>query len=183
MVGFKRGREVTVRDLIRESEPVRVDEQAGSETLGLWDCVFARVVRVGRTTCFTGAVLHFPRELAQRCLERLGGIARDLRKEIRKAAKKLGEGREASEVEARDFLLQSPKAGVFIFRRPIFETSDLAEESDVPRATARRILRVLRDQAMLEELAPPQGSRPAVLCFRELIETVERPSEFGEDPD
>ena len=113
VVGFKRGREVTVRDLIRESEPVRVDEQAGSETLGLWDCVFARVVRVGRTTCFTGAVLHFPRELAQRCLERLGGIARDLRKEIRKAAKKLGEGREASEAEAHDFLLQSPKAGVF----------------------------------------------------------------------
>ena len=71
----------------------------------------------------------------------------------------------------------------FIFRRPIFETSDLAEESDVPRATARRILRVLRDQTMLEELAPPQGSRPAVLCFRELIEIVERPSEFGEDPD
>ena len=109
VVGFKRGREVTVRDLIRESEPVRVDEQAGSETLGLWDCVFARVVRVGRTTCFTGAVLHFPRELAQRCLERLGGIARDLRKEIRKAAKKLGEDQEASEAEARDFLLQSPK--------------------------------------------------------------------------
>ncbi len=113
VVSFKRGRELTLRDLIRESEPVRVDEQAGSETLGLWDCVFARVVRVGRTTCFTGAVLHFPRELAQHCLERLGGIARDLEKEFRKAAKKLGEDREPSEADARDFLLESPKAGVF----------------------------------------------------------------------
>ena len=113
VVDFKRGRELAVRDLIRESEPVRVDEQAGSETLGLWDCVFARVVRVGRTRCFTGAVLHFPRELAQHCIGRLGGVARGLQKEIRKAAKKLGEDQEASEAEARDFLLQSPKAGVF----------------------------------------------------------------------
>lgn len=113
VVSFKRGRELTVRDLIRESEPVRVDEKAGSETLGLWDCVFARVVRLGRTRCFTGAVLHFPRELAQHCIARLGGIAKDLQKEIQKAAKKLGEDREASEAEARDFLLQSPKAGVF----------------------------------------------------------------------
>ena len=113
VVDFKRGRELTVRDLIRESEPVRVDEQAGSETLGLWDCVFARVVRVGRTTCFTGAVLHFPRELAQHCIGRLGGVAKGLQKEIQKAAKKLGEDPEASEAEARDFLLQSPKACVY----------------------------------------------------------------------
>ena len=70
----------------------------------------------------------------------------------------------------------------FMFHRPVFEASDLAAESDVPRATARRILRVLRDQKMLEELAPAQGSRPAVLWFRELIEIVERPSEFGDGP-
>ena len=70
----------------------------------------------------------------------------------------------------------------FMFRRPVFEASDLAAESEIPRATARRILRVLRDQKMLEELAPAQGSRPAVLWFRELIEIVERPSEFGDGP-
>ena len=70
----------------------------------------------------------------------------------------------------------------FMFQRPVFEASDLAAESEVPKPTARRILRVLRDQQMLEELAPAQGSRPAVLWFRELIEIVERPSEFGDGP-
>lgn len=69
----------------------------------------------------------------------------------------------------------------FMFQRPVFEASDLAAESEVPKPTARRILRVLRDQKMLEDLAPAQGRRPAVLWFRELIEIVERPSEFGDD--
>ena len=70
----------------------------------------------------------------------------------------------------------------FMFRRPVFETPDLAEESGVPRATARRILRLLRDRGMLEEVAPASGRLPAVLCFSELIEIVERPSEFGDGP-
>ncbi len=67
----------------------------------------------------------------------------------------------------------------FIFRQPVFRTSDFAAGSEVPKPTAMRILRVLRDQGMLDELRPPRGRRPATLWFPALIEIAERPSDFG----
>ena len=67
----------------------------------------------------------------------------------------------------------------FMFDRPVFRTSDFVAKSGVPRPTALRILRVLRDQGMLRELIPSGGRRPATLWFPELIEIAERPSDFG----
>ena len=66
----------------------------------------------------------------------------------------------------------------FMFDQPVFRTSDLAARSGVPRPTALRILRVLRDRGMLRELAPSRGRHPAILAFGELIEIAESPSSY-----
>ena len=68
----------------------------------------------------------------------------------------------------------------FMFDQPVFRTSDFAARSGVPRPTALRILRVLKDHGMLRELRPPRGRRPATLWFPDLIEIVERPWDFGD---
>ena len=70
----------------------------------------------------------------------------------------------------------------FIFDQPAFRTSDVPAKSGVPKPTAMRILRVLRDRGMLEEIREARGRRPAILWFPDLIRIVERPSDFGSDP-
>lgn len=66
----------------------------------------------------------------------------------------------------------------FMFDQPVFRTSDFAAGSGVPRPTALRILRVLRDRRMLRELAPARGRHAAILAFGELIEIAESPSSY-----
>ena len=67
----------------------------------------------------------------------------------------------------------------FLFDQPVFRTRDFAARSGIPKPTALRILRVLKDHGMLRELVARRGRRPATLWFPELIEIVERPSDFG----
>ena len=111
--GLDPGRSLTVRDLLRGGDPVRVDERLGSESLAQWDCMVARIVRVGRSRCFTAAVLHFPRELAEDCARKFGLLAKDLRKRFRAAAKKEGRSEEITDDGLRDFLLESPHVAPF----------------------------------------------------------------------
>ena len=111
--GLDPGRSLTVRDLLRGGDPVRVDEQLGSESLAQWDCLVARIVRVGHSRCFTAAVLHFPRELAEDCARKFGLLAKDLRKRFRAAAKKEGRSEEVTDDDLRAFLLESPQASPF----------------------------------------------------------------------
>ena len=66
----------------------------------------------------------------------------------------------------------------FLFEHPVFHTTRLPPGSGVPKPTAMRILRVLRDHGMLRELRPAHGRRPALLWFPELIEIAEQPSVF-----
>ena len=70
----------------------------------------------------------------------------------------------------------------YFFQRPVFRTSDFYRRSGVPKPTAMRFLRLLRDRDMLGELVPSKGRRPAVLWFPELMELVERLSDFGDGP-
>ena len=70
----------------------------------------------------------------------------------------------------------------FLFRRPVFQTSDFAARSGIPKPTAQRILRVFRDRGVLLELLPAGGRRAAVLSFPELIGIAERPSDFAASP-
>lgn len=61
----------------------------------------------------------------------------------------------------------------WMFAQPIFKTSDFVETADIPRPTANRILRVLRDEGMLLEVRAASGRRAAVLAFSELLNIAE----------
>lgn len=66
----------------------------------------------------------------------------------------------------------------WMFARPIFKTSDFAETADIPRPTANRILRLVRDEGLLTELQPASGRRAAILAFAELLNIAEGRSVF-----
>jgi Fic family protein len=61
----------------------------------------------------------------------------------------------------------------WFFERPIFRTSDFVATAGIPKPTANRILRVVRDEGLLRELRPSSGRRPAVLCFSALLNIAE----------
>jgi len=60
-----------------------------------------------------------------------------------------------------------------MFARPIFRTSDFVATVDIPRPTANKILRVVRDGGLLQEMRPSSGRRAAVLAFGELLNIAE----------
>ena len=61
----------------------------------------------------------------------------------------------------------------WMFKRPIFRSSDFRDAADIPAPTATRILRVCRDNGILRELRPGSGRRAAVMCFPELLNIAE----------
>jgi Fic family protein len=61
----------------------------------------------------------------------------------------------------------------WMFARPIIKTSDFVETAEIPRPTANRILKVVRDEGLLQELRPASGRRAAVLTFSELLNIAE----------
>lgn len=64
-----------------------------------------------------------------------------------------------------------------IFNKPVFRTSDLAEqlnrEFGIHEKTSPALLRQLRDGGILRELQAGSGRRPATLCFPRLINLAE----------
>jgi len=56
-----------------------------------------------------------------------------------------------------------------IFSRPIFRPVDFIEYSEIPKESAKRILRELTNASVLEVLRERQGRRPAVYVFPQLI--------------
>ena len=66
----------------------------------------------------------------------------------------------------------------WFFLRPIFKTSDFTASAGVPKPTAGRILRVVRDEGVLVELRPARGQLPAVLAFSELLNLAEGTEAF-----
>jgi len=61
----------------------------------------------------------------------------------------------------------------WMFSRPIFKSSDFVESADIPRPTATRILRIVRDNGLLREVRPAAGRRAAVFAFSELLNLAE----------
>lgn len=66
----------------------------------------------------------------------------------------------------------------WFFSRPIFKTSDFVASADIPKPTANRIVRVVRDNGLLSELRPGSGRRAAILVFPELLNIAEGRSVF-----
>jgi len=61
----------------------------------------------------------------------------------------------------------------FLFRRPVFETSEFTSQKNIPTPTAHRILKLLRDKGVFKVLRESSGRRPGILAFRELLNIVE----------
>ncbi len=61
----------------------------------------------------------------------------------------------------------------WFFGTPIFNTSNFTKNCGIPEPTARRILKISREQGLLKYLREPAGSRPGVLMFTELLSTAE----------
>lgn len=61
----------------------------------------------------------------------------------------------------------------WFFSRPIFVASDFVTQADIPEPTAKRILRLVRDNGLLREIRASSGRRPAVLAFPELLNICE----------
>jgi Fic family protein len=66
----------------------------------------------------------------------------------------------------------------WFFNRPIFKTSDFVASVGIPRGTANRIVRIVRDAGLLRELRTGSGRRPAILIFPELLNIAEGRSVF-----
>lgn len=61
----------------------------------------------------------------------------------------------------------------FLFNYPIFASTHFVEESRIPRPTALRFLRVLRNKEILRTLREGSGPSPAVYVFAELLNIAE----------
>lgn len=61
----------------------------------------------------------------------------------------------------------------WIFQRPIFKTPDFIAPAQIPPATARKIIRDLRDNGLLRELLHASGRTPATFVFSELLNIAE----------
>ena len=59
------------------------------------------------------------------------------------------------------------------FQRPIFKTSDFIANAGIPKPTATRILRTIKDEGIFKELRPASGRQAAVLAFAELLNIAE----------
>ena len=65
------------------------------------------------------------------------------------------------------------KALDFLFTRPMFQAPAFTSESDIPRATANRILKILRDNGLIRVIRPAGGQKSSVFAFRELLNIAE----------
>lgn len=61
----------------------------------------------------------------------------------------------------------------WFFTMPIFTTSHFVTSAEIPKPTASRIVRLVRDHGLLRELRPSRGRRPAILAFSELLNIAE----------
>ena len=61
----------------------------------------------------------------------------------------------------------------WFFSRPIFIASDFVAQAGIPEPTARRILRLVRENGLLRDVRPASGQRPAVMAFPELLNICE----------
>ena len=61
----------------------------------------------------------------------------------------------------------------WFFSRPIFRSSDFMVSSGIPKPTANRIVRLCRDNGLLQTLRQGSGRRSSILQFSELVSIAE----------
>ncbi len=61
----------------------------------------------------------------------------------------------------------------WIFKHPIFKSTDFVRQANIPQATARRILKRLRDNGICTTMVEPRGQQAAILAFPALLNLTE----------
>jgi len=61
----------------------------------------------------------------------------------------------------------------WLFSQPVFQNIKFINEVKIPRPTAQRIIRILKNNKILYELRPAQGRQSSVLAFPQLITIVQ----------
>lgn len=61
----------------------------------------------------------------------------------------------------------------WIFQNPIFRSNDFAARSEIPDATARRVLNALVDHEVLSVFRVGTGRRPAIFVFQDVLDVAE----------
>ena len=181
------GRYVTVRDLIFGGDVVRVDDKFGSKGAAPWDRVAARVVAVHGKNRFTGAVLHFRREVSQRLLKAFESLARDLERGMRDDAREQQQATAPVTREmAREVMVRTPIFARTLSQLWVFDatmqaqapapelrnTDDEAILDDHYRRTLDDPLPML-DGKTLREAARTRTGRPQVIDWLKELENIE----------
>lgn len=163
------GRSVTVRDLVRETDPVKVPHADLSEGMALWGCFVGRLVGADRARRFSASLLPFSRELARTTTEDVIAITKNLPKLLRRDARKRGEKVDISDLDAREFWLQSPMGPAFFTR--VFVTWRLHREEVGPGALSNT-----DDEAFVPSTVrfPVTGSVPEVAAALDAVPEFDR---------
>ena len=90
VVDLDPGHSMTVKDMILGGNPITLEEKLGSETAALWDRIAGRIVTVNKKVYFTGSLLLFPHEVADKVLASIDGMAKKFKKKLHRKAKKQG---------------------------------------------------------------------------------------------
>jgi len=82
------GRHCDLRDLIRGGNTFRVHERMGTQNLVRWDRLAARVLSLNGKTVFSGGILPYPREAAEKLLKLLTDSRKQFDKQLVQEAEK-----------------------------------------------------------------------------------------------
>ncbi len=66
----------------------------------------------------------------------------------------------------------------FLFKRPIFNSTRFTSDAGIPESSAKRILKILRNEGLLKTIRESSGRKPALLLFVELMNIAEGHSAF-----
>ncbi|MCF6226841.1 MAG: Fic family protein [Xanthomonadales bacterium] len=61
----------------------------------------------------------------------------------------------------------------WLFSNPIFSGIDFIKKTQIPRPTAQRIIKLLKNENILQELRPARGQQSAILIFSQLIKITD----------
>ena len=113
VVALDPGRSMTVRDLVLGGDPITLEEKLGSESAARWDRIAGRIVTVNKKVYFTGSLLLFPHEVADKVLSGIDEMVKKIKRKLRREAKKQGEPADFKDRDLREMFLQT-SARLFI---------------------------------------------------------------------
>jgi len=84
VIGIKRGKTITLRDMIHKNTTITVHEYLASKSIAIWDCVAARIVCVNEKLYLAGTVLPIERRFANSTIDLVDNALKIARRDIQK---------------------------------------------------------------------------------------------------